>query len=83
MKAGHLARHAFDINTVYMPHLSLLYSDIDQSVRRSRAAGLQMELEDVLNQGLQAESIALWRTPVEDKSLQSWELVEEYPLSGP
>lgn len=34
----------------------------------------------VLSQALPIDSITLWRTPVEDKTLKSWKLLEEFPF---
>lgn len=32
--------------------------------------------------GFLADSMSLWRTPTEDKSLKNWELVATIPLTG-
>ena len=36
----------------------------------------------ILSQALPIDSITLWRTPVEDKTLKSWEMLKEFPLKN-
>lgn len=86
-QAGALARAAYgqDTQSPYMPHLSLLYSDLPQEERAAVAAEAQqrlMEGDGVAAAGVDIGSVAVWYTPVEDKSLESWRLVKELPLGG-
>ncbi|CAL8470185.1 g9727 [Coccomyxa elongata] len=86
LQAAASARRAFgmdDALSEYMPHVSLIYSDIDQDTRRdiveAEAERLGNE-QGVLSQALPIDSITLWRTPVEDKTLKSWTLMKDFPL---
>lgn len=100
--AGRSAKEAFhlDPSTPYMPHLSLVYSDMSTESRESLAAEMQQKLFASKNQGdgdgdgnggglekeilkengFLADSLAVWYTPVEDKSLESWRAVSVFPL---
>jgi Cyclic phosphodiesterase-like protein len=89
MAAGALTREVFgeDPAAAYMPHLSLVYSDMDEGARVEIA---QMEQGMLLNslsnsalpsKGFTVESIGVWFTPAEDRTLESWRLVKELPLS--
>jgi hypothetical protein len=60
----------------YMPHASLLYGDLtdeEKEVARKKVEELDKDIS-----GLQFEisEVALYRTDTEDKTLESWELVE-------
>jgi 2'-5' RNA ligase len=97
--AGRKAKEAFNLDpsTPYMPHLSLVYSDMSTEDRQKLAAELQQKLfhinttnsgggEDSGDQlkegGFLADSLAVWYTPVEDKSLESWRAVSVFPLNS-
>ncbi|PNW77034.1 hypothetical protein CHLRE_10g419550v5 [Chlamydomonas reinhardtii] len=91
MAAAATAREVFGITTgPYMPHLSLLYSDIPQEERAkaveyetARLYGESSGYDTLLvENGYQVDSLAVWYTPVADKSLQSWCLVGEFELTG-
>lgn len=91
MQAGAAAREVcgLDPGASYMPHLSLLYSDINGEQRQAVAAEAQARLLEgpgaLLGRGqrwFQVESVAVWRTAPADKSLASWELVADVPLAG-
>ncbi|KAL6784018.1 hypothetical protein ACKKBG_A04440 [Auxenochlorella protothecoides x Auxenochlorella symbiontica] len=97
MQAAQEARSSYgkDPNEVYMPHLSLLYADITQEQREAVAQETQARifpglLDSIFLQkgdpgvgtGFLADSMSLWRTPTEDKSLNNWELVATIPLTG-
>jgi 2'-5' RNA ligase len=60
----------------YMPHVSLLYGDLTDEEKE--AARKKVEEMDSELSGLQFEisELVLYRTDTEDKSLESWELVE-------
>ena len=92
LAANAAARRAFNVDASapdYMPHLSLLYSDIDISTRNALVEEEQSRLfnnkESFLGtegSGFCADSIAVWYTPGEDKTLESWRVVAVYPLTG-
>lgn len=91
MAAAAVAREAFgmDQSQPYMPHLSLLYSDIDMETRQSvvkeevqRLYGDKSSYDTlVTDPGFEAASLSMWYTPVEDKSLKSWHKVADFELS--
>ena len=86
-QAGARARAAYgqDVQAPYMPHLSLLYSDMPQEERAAVAAEAQQRVLEGgggAAAGVDIGSVAVWYTPVEDKSLGSWRLVRELPLYG-
>ncbi|KAG2446365.1 hypothetical protein HXX76_000951 [Chlamydomonas incerta] len=91
MAAAATAREVFGITTgPYMPHLSLLYSDIPQEERAKavedgivRLYGESSGYDTLLvENGYEVDSFAVWYTPVADKSLKSWCLVGEFELTG-
>ncbi|WOL11146.1 cyclic phosphodiesterase-like [Canna indica] len=72
----------FQSSTPYMPHLSLLYADIsDEDKERARQRVEELDKE-ILGLSFQVSTLALYKTDTEDKSLESWEQVETYHLSG-
>ena len=91
MAAGAAAKQAFGVEPApYMPHLSLLYSDIDIDQRKQIAEEEQQLLfgvhaETALSEnerGFVADCITVWYTPVEDKTLESWQVLAAYPLQS-
>ncbi|KAI8113032.1 hypothetical protein M9435_003038 [Picochlorum sp. BPE23] len=72
-------KFSMDENVQYMPHISLLYSDIDQK-ERERLTSEQQEgsFHDMGRIGF--DTIELWYTPPEDVSLGSWRRLESYSL---
>lgn len=80
----------------YMPHLSLLYADIEEAARKQLAeeegarllgVGSSPEEGGPGSTGLPAttfmvDAIEVWYTPTEDKSLKSWAKVHEVRLQG-
>ena len=91
LAAGAAARDAFglDPSATYMPHLSLLYSDVDQARRGDVAAAAQARLfptgggaGTLPEAEFCADAVEVWYTPVEDKTLESWCRVAEFPLTG-
>ncbi|EEE64376.1 hypothetical protein OsJ_19218 [Oryza sativa Japonica Group] len=75
--SDHCCGHfGYERSTPYMPHVSLLYGDLtdeEKEVARKKVEEIDKEIC-----GLQFEisELALYRTDTEDKSLESWELVE-------
>lgn len=90
MLAAAAARKAFDKESLppYMPHLSLLYSDMEAATRQAVAAeevarlwGDKAGYETLLpDPGFEATTISVWYTPTEDISLASWRKVAEFEL---
>ena len=87
--AGKQARAAFHMqDTPFMPHMSLLYSDIPEQQREKCAAEAVQRLYGegsdygtlLPDNGCGIVGLSLWFTPVEDKSLQSWEKLGEWEL---
>ncbi|KAE8817617.1 Cyclic phosphodiesterase [Hordeum vulgare] len=75
--SDHFCSHfGFQRSTPYMPHVSLLYGDLTDEEKE--AARKKVEEMDSELCGLQFEisELALYRTDTEDRSLESWELVE-------
>lgn len=74
----------------YMPHLSLLYSDVGAEGRASAAAeatgrlyGPDSDYRTLLaDDGFDARTVSLWRTPPGDATLATWRRVAELPLEG-
>ncbi|WOL01121.1 cyclic phosphodiesterase-like [Canna indica] len=65
-----------------MPHPSLLYADIsDEEKERARQRVDELDKE-ILGLSFQVSTLALYKTDTEDKSLESWDQVEVYHLSG-
>uniref|UniRef100_A0A0D3G9T8 Cyclic phosphodiesterase n=1 Tax=Oryza barthii TaxID=65489 RepID=A0A0D3G9T8_9ORYZ len=75
--SDHCCGHfGYERSTPYMPHVSLLYGDLtdeEKEVARKKVEEIDKEIC-----GLQFEisELALYMTDTEDKSLESWELVE-------
>jgi hypothetical protein len=91
-EAGKQAREAFSMqDTPFMPHMSLLYSDIAEEHRGKCAAEAVQRLYGdgsdystlLPDNGCSICAVSLWYTPVEDKSLQSWKKLEEWELQDP
>ncbi|GFR44091.1 hypothetical protein Agub_g5253 [Astrephomene gubernaculifera] len=90
MAAAAAAREVFGLTGAppYMPHLSLLYSDMDQGERQrvveyetSRLYG-DSPATRLLESGFDVGSLQVWSTPLDDSSLKSWRLVGEVRLVG-
>jgi ABC-type molybdate transport system substrate-binding protein len=90
MAAGAAAQQAYGKQAAeYMPHLSLLYADVDDAARAAsqqaavqRLYGEGSDYKTLLtDNGFVAEAISLWYTPVEDRTLASWKQVAEVQLS--
>ncbi len=79
-----LARKKFsmDENVEYMPHISLLYSDIDQKEREKLTREQQEGSFDDMGRRVGFERVELWYTPPEDVSLGSWRRLETYSLKN-
>ena len=90
-RAHELAATAFGVvpgnggGRPYMPHLSLVYGDLDASERRTAAEEATRELlgDRAPEAGFLAEDISLWRTDVQDRTCRTWSRVERFPLRSP
>eukprot|EP00252_Welwitschia_mirabilis_P006191 TRINITY_DN1698_c0_g1_i2.p1 TRINITY_DN1698_c0_g1~~TRINITY_DN1698_c0_g1_i2.p1 ORF type:complete len:184 (-),score=25.58 TRINITY_DN1698_c0_g1_i2:351-902(-) len=68
----------------YMPHISLLYANIDQTQKEFAINNvLSQEDRDFLSSvEFSVSSLCLWLTDTEDESLSSWQKIAELPLSN-
>ncbi|KAG1676743.1 hypothetical protein FOA52_005032 [Chlamydomonas sp. UWO 241] len=92
MAAGAQARAVFGLSPAqpYMPHCSLLYSDMPQGERDAVVATSHQRLYGegstyntlLTETGFTVDTIELWYTPGEDTSCASWAKVAEFPLAG-
>ncbi|EFJ50788.1 hypothetical protein VOLCADRAFT_120612 [Volvox carteri f. nagariensis] len=91
MAAAAAARSVYGMTTPpYMPHLSLLYADMDDAEKAKvveyetgRLYGESSGYDTLLVEtGYEVDSFTLWYSPIEDRTTRSWCLVEEYPLTG-
>ncbi|PHT61927.1 Cyclic phosphodiesterase [Capsicum annuum] len=64
-----------------MPHMSLLYADLtDEEKKKAQEKACILD-ESIGNMSFQITRLALYKADTEDKSLKSWEKIEEYNLS--
>ncbi|CAN4091885.1 unnamed protein product [Withania somnifera] len=71
----------YNSSSPYMPHLSLLYAELtDEEKKKAQEKAYTLD-ESIGNLSFQITRLALYRTDTEDKSLKSWEKIEEYNLS--
>ena len=71
-----------------MPHLSLLYADLEPAARAAAAADAVRRLYGegsghgtlLPEAGFDVGALTVWETPVEDAALESWRRVAEFPL---
>ncbi|OIW00491.1 hypothetical protein TanjilG_27604 [Lupinus angustifolius] len=80
--SAHCCSHFGSQNsTPYMPHLSLLYQDL--TVEEKQKAQERANILDDSLSGLsfQISRLALYKTDTEDKTLKSWEKIDEWTLS--
>jgi hypothetical protein len=90
-RAHELAATAFGVvpgnggGRPYMPHLSLVYGDLDASERRTAAEEATRELlgDRAPDAGFVAEDISLWRTDINDRTCRTWSRVDRFPLKSP
>ena len=73
-------------NGEYMPHVSLVYADLDEAqlkavaeeaVHRLYRGEKGMESELLAETGFWAEDIELWEIDINDKLLETWNLIEK------
>jgi len=88
MRAGQLSKEAFSQGhtSSYMPHLSLLYSDIDEHVRKQAVEVVKRRLnEDSVDRlqdtGFNVDSIHVYITNPDDKLCKTWKRIKELPIT--
>lgn len=71
----------YNSSSPYMPHMSILYADLmDEEKKKAQEKAYILD-ESIGNLSFQISRLALYKTDTEDKSLKSWEKIEEYNLS--
>ncbi|KAF4360571.1 hypothetical protein CsatB_002113 [Cannabis sativa] len=79
--SSHCCEHfGYNSSTPYMPHLSILYSDLTEDEKKKA-----QEKANILDDSLSGLSfpitrLALYKTDTEDKTLKSWEKIAECSL---
>jgi len=71
-------------NPVYMPHCSMVYGELDDLTKGSICSGLEGSESDVLKGqgGFTGDSLYVLRTDGSDLSMESWELLKTFKLTG-
>jgi len=72
---------SFYDHSAYMPHMSILYADLTDEEKKKAQEKAYILDESIGNLSFQISRLALYKTDTEDKSLKSWEKIEEYNLS--
>ncbi|KAL3851424.1 hypothetical protein ACJIZ3_013306 [Penstemon smallii] len=67
-------------STAYMPHLSLLYGDLNEEEKKTAQEKAYVLDESIGSLNFQISRLALYKTDTEDKSCKSWEKIAEYKL---
>lgn len=79
--SSHCCSHfGYNNSTPYMPHLSLLYANISDEMKK-RAKEIADKLNEAVN-GLKVPvtRLALYKTDTGDETLKSWEKIAEHDL---
>ncbi|KAG6594517.1 Cyclic phosphodiesterase, partial [Cucurbita argyrosperma subsp. sororia] len=79
--SSHCCGHfGYNNSTPYMPHLSLLYANISDEMKK-RAKEIADKLNEAVN-GLKVPvtRLALYKTDTSDETLKSWEKIAEHDL---
>ncbi|KAL6838561.1 hypothetical protein ACP4OV_031617 [Aristida adscensionis] len=75
--SDHFCGHfGYERPTPYMPHVSLLYGDLTDEEKEEARKKVEELDKDICGLQFEISELALYRTDTEDKSLESWELVE-------
>ncbi|XP_062231894.1 cyclic phosphodiesterase-like [Phragmites australis] len=69
------AHFGYERSAPYMPHVSLLYGDLTEEEEEARKKVEELD-KDICGLQFEISELALYRTDTEDKSLDSWEMVE-------
>ncbi|DBA86322.1 TPA: hypothetical protein ACH3X2_005557 [Trebouxia sp. C0005] len=88
MAAGQLSKQTFGQGQMssYMPHLSLLYSDIDEHVRKQAVTVVKKRLDEhsvdkLPDTGFDVDSIHVYTTDPDDKLCKTWKRIKELPIT--
>ncbi|VAH09335.1 unnamed protein product [Triticum turgidum subsp. durum] len=75
--SDHFCAHfGFQRSTPYMPHVSLLYGDLTDEEKEAARKKVEEMGSEISGLQFEISELALYQTDTEDKSLESWELVE-------
>lgn len=67
----------------YMPHLSLIYGDLNETDKDLAKNMVKTQHSDILQDTeFLVSSLALYRTDPDDLEMKSWELIGTFPLEG-
>lgn len=77
---GHVG---YNRTSPYMPHMSLLYADLTEEEKKKACERAIALGEGLGNLSFTINSLALYKTDTEDKTLKSWEKVAECDLEAP
>jgi 2'-5' RNA ligase len=67
----------------YMPHMSLLYGDLDAAVRDQIVQEVKAQHADLLvDSEFLVRSFHLYRTDPSDLLMKTWTKIAEFPLQG-
>eukprot|EP00898_Chlorokybus_atmophyticus_P007469 jgi/Chlat1/7723/Chrsp66S07194 len=82
LAAAKAARAAFSKGNTnnYMPHMSLIYSDMAPESRRELAESVRRDHAELLNEKFLVERWELWSTDTQDKEMKTWKRVAEAKL---
>lgn len=64
----------------YMPHLSVLYGDLTDEEKKTALEKARALDEGIGSLSFQISRVALYKTDTEDRTLKSWEKVDEFQV---
>ncbi|WCJ27283.1 RNA ligase/cyclic nucleotide phosphodiesterase family protein [Euphorbia peplus] len=80
--SAHSSEHfGYKSETPYMPHMSILYGDLTESEKKKAEEKANIIDESINGLSFQISRFQLWKTDTGDKTLKSWEKIEECSLS--
>lgn len=65
-----------------MPHLSLLYQELSEDEKKKAEQKANSLDEAIAGLSFPITRLALYKTDTEDKTLESWEKIDEYTLES-
>ncbi|KAG0492981.1 hypothetical protein HPP92_006379 [Vanilla planifolia] len=72
----------YERSTPYMPHLSLIYGELsDEEKEKARRRAEELDGE-ICGLTFEVSSLALYKTNTEDKTTESWEMIEVCELTN-
>ncbi|KAG8067999.1 hypothetical protein GUJ93_ZPchr0005g15897 [Zizania palustris] len=75
--SDHCCGHfGYQTSTPYTPHVSLLHGDLTDEEKEVARKKVEEMDKEICAMQFEISKLALYRTDTEDKSLESWELVE-------